>query len=173
MTQVTRLGLTMGANDTIAMDGNLSNPLQANPAVGLVNAGSKTDEIPGVSAPTPSNDTSASSPSGINVLPSPPLPTLPNTVPTSNTKPKGKSKSGVAYKDTGTLTARFVNFYLHYYRLINCFVLFCIRNLCGIDWIQHNPGGLKSDFDIYFKGLSDEELQVRKPNYALCYTLLM
>ena len=51
-------------------------------------------------------------------------------------------------------------------------MLFC-RNFCGIDWMKHNPGGLKSDFDMYFKGLSDEEWRVRKPNYALWYALFM
>ena len=100
----------MGTNNTDAMDGNLNNPpLQTSLAAGLVNAGSKTNEIAGISAPTPSNDTNTLSSSGINVLSSPPSPTLPNTVPTSNMKPKGKSKSGVPYKDTGTLMARFIN----------------------------------------------------------------
>ena len=100
----------MGTNDTDAMDGNLNNlPLQTSLAAGLVNAGLKTNEIAGISAPTPSNDANALSSSGINVLSSLLSPTLLNTVPTSNMKPKGKSKSGVPYKDTGTLMARFIN----------------------------------------------------------------
>ena len=41
-----------------------------------------------------------------------------------------------------------------------------------VDWIQHNSGGMKSDFDMNFGGLLDEELLVRTPNYALWYTLV-
>ena len=110
ITQASPARPTMGTNNTDAMDGNLNNPpLQTSPVAGSVNAGLKTNKIAGILAPTPSNDANALSSSGINILSSLPSPTLPNTVPTLNMKPKGKSKSGVPYKDTGTLTARFIN----------------------------------------------------------------
>jgi hypothetical protein len=35
------------------------------------------------------------------------------------------------------------------------------RNFCGLDWMQSNPGGLKLEFDGYFKSLSAEQLKVR------------
>jgi hypothetical protein len=35
------------------------------------------------------------------------------------------------------------------------------RNFCGLDWMRSNPGGLKSEFDAYFKSLSAEQLKVR------------
>ena len=34
------------------------------------------------------------------------------------------------------------------------------RNFFGLDWMQNHPNGLKTDFDAYFKGLSDEHMKV-------------
>ena len=40
------------------------------------------------------------------------------------------------------------------------------RNFCGLDWMRSNPGGLKSEFDAYFKNLSPEQLKVRLPIFS-------
>ena len=40
-------------------------------------------------------------------------------------------------------------------------IITVVRNFCSLDWMQSNPGGLKLEFDGYFKSLSAEQLKVR------------
>ena len=34
------------------------------------------------------------------------------------------------------------------------------RNLCALDWMEANPGGLAADFKMYFDRLPKDELKV-------------
>jgi hypothetical protein len=78
-------------------------------------------------------------------------------------KPKFKAKIGTVLKDTGHQTARLVidSFTIFFLLGYMSLIVTVSRNFCGLDWMRNNPGGLKSEFDVYFKHLSAEQLKVR------------
>ena len=46
------------------------------------------------------------------------------------------------------------------YFLLLCWLYWFPRNLCAIDWMRKNPGGLKLDFEGYYKNLTNDQTQV-------------